>query len=80
MSMRRVTPVLVIVVAAALPAHAQSTPSIIPGGIVNAASYAASAPLAPGSIAAAFGNFLLTAPASETGPTLPTNLGGLSLQ
>ena len=80
MSMRRVTPVFVIVVAAALPAHAQSTPSIFPGGIVNAASYAASAPLAPGSIGAAFGNFLLTTPASETGTTLPTNLGGLSLQ
>jgi len=65
--------------ATTFPAHAQSTPSILPGGIVNAASYA-SAPVAPGSIAAAFGNFLLTAPAVETGATLPTNLGGISLQ
>jgi uncharacterized protein (TIGR03437 family) len=81
--MRRVTPVFVGVpclLATAFPTHAQSTPSIFPGGIVNAASYAAAAPLAPGSIAAAFGNFLLTAPAVETGPALPTNLGGLSLQ
>jgi uncharacterized protein (TIGR03437 family) len=81
--MRRVTPIFVGVpclLATAFPTHAQSTPSIFPGGIVNAASYAAAAPLAPGSIAAAFGNFLLTAPAAETGPALPTNLGGLSLQ
>jgi len=78
--MRRVTPVFVIVLATAFPTHAQSTPSILPGGIVNAASYAAAAPLAPGSIAAAFGSFLLAAPAVETGPTLPTNLAGLSLQ
>jgi sugar lactone lactonase YvrE len=51
-------------------------PAIYVGGIVNAASDAAGTPLAPGSIATAYGNFLLTAPFSATSSPLPTNLGG----
>lgn len=47
---------------------------------MNAASYAAGAPLAPGSIGAAFGNFLLSAPTAEPGGiVLPTTIRGLSL-
>jgi uncharacterized protein (TIGR03437 family) len=57
-----------------------ASPSINAGGVVNAASYAAGQPLAPGSIAAAYGAFLLTAPSVAAGSPLPTNLAGLSLQ
>jgi beta-glucosidase len=65
---------------ASLPgAWAQPAPSINPGGIVNAASSAPGAPLAPGSIASVYGNFLLTTPASASTVPLPTSLGGLSL-
>jgi minor extracellular serine protease Vpr len=55
-------------------------PAIYLGGIVNAASYAAGKPLAPSSIAAAYGSFLLTTPYSASGAPLPTSLAGLSLQ
>jgi uncharacterized protein (TIGR03437 family) len=48
------------------------------GGVVNAASY--TAPVAPGSIAAAFGNFLLASPIAVISFPIPTSLGGLSLQ
>ena len=58
--------------------RAQSTPSINSGGIVNAASYAAT--LAPGSIGAAFGNFPVGAPVSAGSLILPTSLGGVSLE
>lgn len=56
----------------------ETIPSINSGGVVNAASYAA--PVVPGSIAAAFGTFLLTSPLGATTNPLPTNLAGLSLQ
>ena len=56
------------------------SPSINAGGIVNAASYLAGTPLVPGSIATAYGNFLLSAPSSAPGTPLPTNLSGLSMQ
>jgi uncharacterized protein (TIGR03437 family) len=52
--------------------------SINAGGIVNAASY--TAPVAPGSIATVFGNFLLTSPVTSTSFPIPTSLSGLSLQ
>lgn len=65
--------------AAALHLQAQTAPSIAPGGIVNAASFGP-APLAPGSIATAFGNFSSAAPVSAGVVPLPTNLSGLSLQ
>jgi len=54
-----------------------TAPSILAGGVVNAANF--SAPLAPGSIASAFGNFLVTAQAGYTGSPVPTSLLGLSL-
>src|ERR1022692_4136232 len=60
-------------------AWAQPAPSINSGGIVNAASSAPGAPVAPGSIASVYGNFLLSAPSWALGIPLPTNLGGLSL-
>jgi uncharacterized protein (TIGR03437 family) len=47
-------------------------------GVLNAASYTAS--IAPGSIAAAFGSFLLSSPSQPTGLPLPTSFGGLSMQ
>jgi len=57
---------------------AGAAPSIFSGGVVNAASF--TDPLAPGSIASAFGNFLLSAQASSTQSPLPTSISGLSLQ
>jgi minor extracellular serine protease Vpr len=55
-----------------------SLPSINSGGVVNAASYAA--PVAAGSIAAAYGNFLLSLPSTTSILPLPTNVSGLSMQ
>jgi beta-glucosidase len=60
-------------------AWAQPAPSINSGGIVNAASSAPGAPVAAGSIASVYGNFLLSAPVWAPGIPLPTSLGGLSL-
>jgi uncharacterized protein (TIGR03437 family) len=51
---------------------------IFPGGVVNAADYAAS--VAPGSIATVFGNFLLPAPVVVAEWPAPTSVSGLSLQ
>ena len=56
----------------------QGTLSISPGGVVNDASY--TAPVVPGSIAAAFGSFLLAAPVTDNNSPLLTSLSGLSLQ
>jgi uncharacterized protein (TIGR03437 family) len=53
-------------------------PAINSGGVVNAASY--TAPVAPGSIASAFGDFLLPSPLSTTQSPLPTELSDLSLR
>jgi uncharacterized protein (TIGR03437 family) len=53
-------------------------PSIQAGGVVSDASYAA--PVAPGSIAAAFGSFLLSSPAGASQSPQPTSISGLSLQ
>ena len=55
-------------------------PSITAGGVVNSAGNAGGAPLAPGSLATAYGSFLLTAGTSATGTPLPTSLSGLSIQ
>ena len=52
-------------------------PVITPGGIVNSASY--TAPLAPGSLATAFGSFPVSAPIPATTLPLPPSLGGISL-
>jgi len=59
--------------------EAQSAPSIEAGGVVNPASYAAAAQVVPGSLAIAFGNFLLAAPVQAANQPLPDNLDGLSL-
>jgi len=54
------------------------TPSINPSSILNAAGYAAQ--VAPGSIAAAFGKFLVPSPMLDTASPLQTAMEGLSLQ
>jgi len=60
-------------------AWAQPAPSINTGGVINAASSAPGAPVTPGSIASAYGSFLLSAPSWAQGVPLPASLGGLSL-
>jgi uncharacterized protein (TIGR03437 family) len=62
----------------ALQVGAIATPSINLGGVVNAASY--TAPVAPGSIASVFGNFLLSLPLGAVESPLPDSISGLSLQ
>src|ERR1700727_2787600 len=54
------------------------TPVLTPGGVVNSASYAA-VPLAPGSLATAFGTFSIAAPVSAATLPLQTSLSGLSI-
>ena len=54
-------------------------PAINPGGVVNVASYATGA-VAPGSIAAVYGSFLLSSTSVASGVPWPTSLSGLSLQ
>ena len=60
-------------------AWAQPVPSINSGGVINAANSAPGAPLAPGSIASAYGGFLVNAPAVAAAVPLPSSLEGLSL-
>ena len=71
---------LTSLVCVSVKAQAPAAPTINAGGAVNAASYAAGAPLAPGSIVAVFGNFLPGAPSQSSGLPLPTDLSGLSVQ
>jgi len=59
-------------------AQATGALAVTPGGVVNDASY--TAPVAAGSIAAAFGDFLLPAPVTDNSSPLLTSLSGLSLQ
>jgi uncharacterized protein (TIGR03437 family) len=59
-------------------ASGPQSPSINFSGVVNAASYTTR--VAPGSIASAYGNFLLGLPSTSTGLPLPMNLSGLSMQ
>jgi uncharacterized protein (TIGR03437 family) len=47
-------------------------------GVLNSASYTTS--ITPGSIAAAFGNLVLSSPSQPANLPLPTTLGGLSIQ
>jgi uncharacterized protein (TIGR03437 family) len=58
--------------------QAAGVPAINPGGIVNAASYGTA--VAPGSIAAVFGNFVLSSPSRSSTLPLPTDLSQLSMQ
>jgi YVTN family beta-propeller protein len=53
--------------------------SINSGGVVNSASFATNAPVAPGSIASVFGEFPVTA-AESSGSPLPTILSNMTLQ
>lgn len=57
---------------------ALEVPKINTGGVVNDASY--TAPVAPGSIAAVFGDFFLTAGSSDTNLPLVASLQDLSFQ
>jgi uncharacterized protein (TIGR03437 family) len=57
-----------------------AVPSIFSGGILNDASYAVGAAVAPGSIVAVFGSFPVSSPSTASGAPWPTNLGGLSMQ
>ena len=55
-------------------------PAINAGGVVNDASYAGGASMAAGSIAAVFGNFLISSVSQFTTLPLPTSLAGVSLE
>ena len=55
-------------------------PAIFSGGVVNIASYAAGAPVAPGSIVAVYGNFLISSGLGFSSVPLPTNLAGVSFE
>lgn len=57
-----------------------TVPSINAGGVVNAASFAAQSPVAPGSIATVYGSFLVNSLASAVGTPLPNMIAGLSMQ
>ena len=54
-------------------------PAISPGGVVNAASYAAGAAVSPGSILSVFGSFPLYATAQAPSLPLPASLAGVSV-
>ena len=58
--------------------NSSAGPSIDSRAAVNAASYVTT--VAPGSIAAAFGSFLLSSPLQPSGLPLPDSLGSLSMQ
>jgi DNA-binding beta-propeller fold protein YncE len=53
--------------------------AILPGGVLNAASFAP-APVAPGSIATLYGSFGLLSPSQASDVPLPSALSGLSIQ
>ena len=72
-------PAALLLMATLTGAWAQPAPSINTGGIVNAASSAPGAPVAPGSIVSVYGSFPLSAPSVAPNVPLPTSLGGLSL-
>ena len=58
-----------------------SQPTITPGAVVNAASFAPSPiPVAPGSIISVLGANFATSVISSSSSPLPTSLGGISLQ
>ena len=55
-------------------------PSINAGGILNAASYIPGAPVAPGTIVAVYGNFLVNSTFTANGVPWPKSMGGVALQ
>jgi len=58
---------------------AKAQPSVISGGIVNAASFAAGQPVAPGSLVAIFGSGLASGLLQSSTVPLSANLGGTSV-
>jgi uncharacterized protein (TIGR03437 family) len=58
---------------------ADAVPVINQDGIVNAASFAALAPVAPGSLVSVFGSRLSQSPATATDVPLPLSLGGATI-
>lgn len=56
------------------------SPALFAGGIVNAASFAAGVPLAPGGILSVFGRNLATATTGASSLPLPRTLAGATLQ
>jgi uncharacterized protein (TIGR03437 family) len=76
---RHIFTIAICLLSSLLPLQSQPRVSISPGGIVNAASYAAASPVVPGSVAAAFGDFPVASPTSATIVPLPVSLGGVSL-
>jgi len=63
-----------------LPAAAAAAQPPSASVLVNAASFAMGAPVAPGSMATLFGTFAVAAPAQAGSLPLPRSLGGLSVQ
>jgi uncharacterized protein (TIGR03437 family) len=57
-----------------------AAPALNSGGILNGASFAPAAPLAPGSIISVFGANLASSPAGASSLPLPKTLAGASLQ
>jgi uncharacterized protein (TIGR03437 family) len=57
-----------------------AAPALNSGGIVNGASFAPAAPLAPGSIVSVFGANLASSPAGASSLPLPKTLAGATLQ
>jgi uncharacterized protein (TIGR03437 family) len=57
-----------------------AAPALFPGGIVNAASFVAGAPLAPGSIISLFGRNLAASIAQAEATPLPATLAGATVQ
>jgi uncharacterized protein (TIGR03437 family) len=57
-----------------------AAPALNSGGIVNGASFAPAAPLAPGSIMSVFGANLASSPAGASSLPLPKTLAGATLQ
>jgi uncharacterized protein (TIGR03437 family) len=69
-----------LVTAAGWGASTSLIPAISAGGVLNAASYAPDAPVAPGSIAAVFGSFPLGSSMSAPGVPLPPMLAKLAFK
>jgi uncharacterized protein (TIGR03437 family) len=60
-------------------ANSASPPFVAPGGVVNGASFAAGAAVAPGSIISVFGSNLATSDGNGASFPLPTALAGIKL-
>lgn len=63
-----------------VPLASTPLPGLFAGGTVNTASFAAGAPVAPGSLAAVFGANLASKPEIAGGVPLPFSLGGVSMR